>query len=812
MRPAARFAAIFALALLLPSVASAQNAPTSLDHPTGLAPTAPVGFAPESPDRVRDYVRSMTALELGASYLADKSGSKLPGVNIAGGAKVDLDAHFAKKDGVDSPVLDSLRLRADGVKLGPTALKRVDIRPNGEMDVKLGTLIPEVHIKRIERQSNGDTKLVTSGLMPNVTITKDGDVKLLGKTLGHVDTGFIPSSWPPSVEDVMKLGAHDPSTGGDSALTKLAGDVTWKGHVETRSAIVAVDGKPIRGDGKVDIAGHGRVAQGRFSTLGDDNTTKVTMDLGGQSIGDDQTGVFVKSGTATLDGHYRLDMPLQDAAKHMVVDFQGHAAYEGTLTDAHLSLPEGAKVRIAEVDVLRDGALRFHQEGDAKTFAVDPARFEAQIKGPIHVEKLGPIDSLDLDGKLTSSGVSTFEDGKLTVTGDLRGDGEATNGIVSLGTQGKPGTPVKAGSTVHVDMNKVDVTVDPKGASHGKLADGVTVEGTGKVSAHAGLGPVDLSAGSTRVTTAGATADGSFDGKVKVQGGTTTLAGDTKTRLTLDEDAALEVGKPTDPTHVKTTLGAGSHVDLEGKIAGMISPNATARVTAAKLNGRSGPGADNPVQRVFDRDQTLRVVSLRPGWVEVENDQGERSFVSADHVTISPVEGTFDGRVTGEVTAHDGEVKTGGVDSTIKGDAKIGLDAPVTGGMEAGGKRTFQPTKARLPMRVDLRAGTRVLINKAGAETSITLDQGGGYVQATGNVTFDQNGKPVLQSLDDADLLLSLGPAAAKLVGRSFDMPSQKTIAFKGRLVFRPNGLDVYGDLTVRVHGDANTPILKIDW
>ena len=183
-------------------------------------------------------------------------------------------------------------------------------------------------------------------------------------------------------------------------------------------------------------------------------------------------------------------------------------------------------------------------------------------------------------------------------------------------------------------------------------------------------------------------------------------------------------------------------------------------------------------------------------------------------ITTAFVGGSAAGTLNGQVGLADVTAKDGGANVAIKGDAQVGLNAPFAATVGPDGSPTLDPTKtnATVPVNLTLHPGSTVDYSGSGLATHFTVDREGSYVKVTGKLTLDAQGNPVVQEADDADVFLTLGPATATIGGKQISVPAEKTVKLQGRVVFRPNGLDVYGSLTVGIQGDATHPILSINY
>jgi hypothetical protein len=115
-----------------------------------------------------------------------------------------------------------------------------------------------------------------------------------------------------------------------------------------------------------------------------------------------------------------------------------------------------------------------------------------------------------------------------------------------------------------------------------------------------------------------------------------------------------------------------------------------------------------------------------------------------------------------------------------------------------------------VPVRLEINRGSQVQVNLPGKETDVVMDRDGSYAEFTAIVQFTATGVQV-DELTAVDVLL-VSNGTAKFAGDMVDVAGEKSIRYQGRMVIRERGLDFYGDITVRVHGPTDRPIVRIRW
>jgi len=169
------------------------------------------------------------------------------------------------------------------------------------------------------------------------------------------------------------------------------------------------------------------------------------------------------------------------------------------------------------------------------------------------------------------------------------------------------------------------------------------------------------------------------------------------------------------------------------------------------------------------------------------------------------------GRLSTTLELRSGELRTGRVAARIVGAARASLeDVPFE--VNPGERNPLRLGRVEVPVRLRLDPGTHVYLqgNGDGPVTDVLIDREGSYANFTAVVVADEEGLRVPE-VREVDLSLE-STAAARFAGDSVDVPGRKTVSYQGRMVFVAGGIDFYGDVTIRVHGSEDTPILRIRW
>jgi hypothetical protein len=771
-----RLVALGAALVLSSPAAFAQNAPAAtpvLQTTSGLeAPTSrsPIGFVPPSATNLNDYVDAVGGIQVTASFESSQastigadSNGKNALVSLQKGATVSLQASYSKKNGQPSATLDSITLTSSGATVGPgLKLEKAEIHSDGTMSVKLNSWIPTLNVTKVQKQPNGDVKLQGSWWGPDVTIKADGSVyvgkqiSIFGKKIGPLSkignvNPSIFASWPPSLSDMetlLKGKSAAPSGDAMAQVNKLAGKLTYDVKANAVGLPITFDGTPVTSKEALEAKGQAQLANGTIATIGSTNTTHVQIDLTPGTYGDGQNGLTIKSGGATLDGAYKLTMPLADPAKNMTVSFDGNATYQMAGSNVHLTLPNGASVSIAQASIDRTGAIHADTANGQTNLQLADASYDASVSGPIHVEKLGPISSLDLDGQLSSKGLARIgSDGTLTLQGTVGGEEVVTSsGMLPIldGGKGYYSSSFKPGT-------KVDVALDQ----------------------FQGVIGLPLSAGSQL-----ALESGSAQGTVSLQGGLT--SNEVKTGVVDARLPDADVGLT-----LKGNVAAGPNgVSGAGTVKGSVSmPNGGAVALDLPL-GEGSATIDSGA--AVNLDATITKAPGTPG------------------ATGTQIAGT----VSGQLGVSNTDAKMLGVDANLKDDIQAQLNAPFVASVGSDGQVALDPTKtsASVPVKIALHKGSEITI----AGQSVTVQDDDSSIQLTGDFAVDATGQPVLKDLKNVALQIQLGGLTANVLGKTLNLPQVATLHYTGDASFVGSTITIHGTATATEPGKA-APVVTIN-
>jgi hypothetical protein len=424
-------------------------------------------------------------------------------------------------------------------------IEKVTIDEQGVARIRLRKLgIPyTVKITKVEREANGDLRIHTAPLVPDLTIrARDGAIKAWGVELLRSRVDLSKLKWPPSLDDLAALGASAgapaPASGGAGAgargaptpatATSLARIRYQVKAVMDPAALARLAGaRSAKGKASLDVSGDVRLSTDGVRTVGD-NALKLDADL-------------------ALDETGRRASPL-DLGPVDLTRLKARTALRGSF--AFDSSQPG-------------GALRLSAEGP-----LDLALAAEMGAGRL---TLGPVALSDAAGavELHGRGKVNIRNGTTTVRADGQGSVEANRGVVTVLDGSRGEARVAPGTRLEGEVTGLEVTSTP-------------ARTRGRAGARGGAaGPATLDARIESARLAGrvAVAGVKLDGPVPVtapDGATLDVTGTVRANEARGHDVsgrvAVNLGGPTtvglplggdEPSSV--TLGAGTgaevHVD-----------------------------------------------------------------------------------------------------------------------------------------------------------------------------------------------------------------------------------------------------------
>jgi len=843
MRQQNRWIIAACLAVAMPMAASAQDAWSINNGSTGLTArsdrSAP-GYSANSPKDLKSYVKMVRAVEMAVNF---QTKSRAPGgkhtlgpLSLAAGMKVEANVRFSKKG--DVRLLESLDIKPSGGKmeLDGMNITRVRFDRKGELTLELKGK-PDLHITKIEKKRNGETKLTLRGL-PDITIKKNGDVKMLFFKLGKIEGDFEFPDWPISLEGLMKtFGNKDGGSSEEGGLAKAVGTVDWNmDAVIDAPRLGTKDLSFPPGTGRINMGGSLAERDGELVSVGEANKLRFRADF---EPGDNLFGRYnytADEGWMTLDGKYRVALPLKPGKK-LFFDFDGNAAYKVDGRKVDLRMPNGTRIYAGGVESVGSTKLGFNYDGGKTGFEVKDGRYDSTFSGPIKIERVNTgglsVDALELDGTI-HMGARVRTKNKLLVN-TVKLDARAkvtTGGAVAIlrGEDPNTRTRIEAGSEIVVDLDRFTTFR----ALDGSVSDDPRLLANANIS---GRTQLDLILGETDVK--------SGDNAVHIGAGENKVKVDAEFNLK-KRDGNLVVRRASGTASVE--LGADGVV----KVGTKEGPE-TGRVTASRLNVRTGPGTSHSRIDAFAKDTPLTILKEKDGWylVKGKNAAGreEKGYVSAEYVkrdgsgpaalstglragsrvdfdlSSLRTDAALDkgllaaltsakAGVKARVLLSDTEVAVGGLKARILGDGAVDLDGIIGAERDLDGELRVAPSSGvRMSFRLALKNGSQIMINKPGSSTNVTINGPTSFIDFDAEVRLGADGKPVLREVTKANIRLELDSVSTSFLGNSVTLPGEKVINLKdGRIVFRDDGIDIFGELGMSVRSAGDRPAVSIRW
>lgn len=812
--------AVLLLALLTPAVwaqpVSTPRRITAPDVVTGVDEAPPgmeMGVPRLDPALMKDYVRAVEALDMSIDFQARGATREALGVE-----RVKIDAKWERRPGESSARLAGATITPVGgrLKMGGFSINKITIDRDGKMRLDIKNF-PDITVNKITKNENGDVRLHLNWL-PDITIKREGNVKLLGFIgLGNVGNvgGLAPDVWPPRLEDVMAILENKPASSGTTP--GMDATVSWDITGRASPTALPIPGMNLPVGSNVHLRGTGELTpDGRFRTIGENNSITLDLQVGPGSLASGPIRGDVRSATVRLEGTYGVSAAGNGGPFNLTAD--GAVSYRVEGSNIVMALPTGTTVS-AGAGVLSGNATLATSVGSGRAPRVTlrDGRYKLDITGPIRLTGLRAsgvsAESLGFTGGLHSEGTFTAAPtrGALSFDGNLEGDLVADrNGVVNVltGDMNATGT-VAAGSRVRVDLDRVRGNLTPSTDASRRRPDVSGVSGSGRISGGLDVVDVAVTTSAARVSAARSRLD--FDAALggSTTAGLTNASGTARLRLDSDGSVTANLGS--------TTPGAAATPEGTHRVVAGDTLSAIARrygTTVAALREKNG--ITGSTIRVGQLLQIPGRASSAPttggGSVTTTIGAGSEVALVVSSARIGR-DGSFDvsGAISSRLTLKDVDLRTGAVEAKILGLARASLDTTFRARRAAGGNPELATGTIRIPVRIEINAGSKVKVNLPGrAATDITMDRNGSYAELTAIVKVE-GGRPRVEELQKCDLFL-ISNAAARLGGDMITIGGEKSVRFQGRVAIKSNGLDLFGDITVRVHGNDHEPIVSIRW
>lgn len=632
------------LALLTASPALAQSSLERAAAPTGLMATTDEpasGFQPQGAGALAEYAKMLRAVEMAVSFETRRTGGThtVGPVELDAGTRIDANVRFDRRGG--DTVLESLDLRPVGgeMKIGGKRVNSVTFNNRGELTLDI-SWYPKVTITNIERKRNGDIRLHLKGL-PDVTIKKNGEIKFLFFNLGTLDGDFEVPSWPPKLEELVKLADSD-SEGPAPDLASLTSRVSWRARaVADADSLRGRLGAVPSGTYTVDVAGEARNVNGRLKALGENNSVNVRVDFdrGRNDLGPVTTEVNEAEGV--INGRYRFTMPLDGSSDEQLnFEFDGRAEVEVDGRNVNVHLPGDASIYASSVTASGSVDVDYRYGDGRSTFSVDNGNYSANLRGPLRFEgvALGGVElsPVNLDGSIDVNGRLDLRERLLVHRGNAVGRAHISTGGVTAALRGEDANTrgefeILEGSSLdfNIDRFTTFTDMDRVGRPGSPYLEGSNASGRVKV---------DLELGRGRLSTDGMEVE---LGEGRSRAGFET---DVNARLR-GSDVDIRRGEG----RLEGELGADATVRVRGSRTSTTPAARTGLVSASSLNVRTGPGTDNAIAATLSRGAPVEILDSATVdgkvWHRVRGTDSDgrpvEGHVSGRYITESPRTGTI---------------------------------------------------------------------------------------------------------------------------------------------------------------------------
>lgn len=696
-------------------------------------------------------------------------------------------------------------------------INEVTINRQGHLHIDVDGL-PDVRVKKVTRDRNGDLRLHVGGILPDITIDKrTGKASMSFGLFGSKDLGNLKmltefERWPPSLQDLanMKFDTND-----QSSMT-LDGTVSYNLRARGRAGR-SVDVAGLRGEfGEVNLTGVARIDADGFRILGDRSTLDLELSVGGP-LNLDQLQAANASGTLRVQGRYGLRLPKNGG--QMDLEVEGRVVFDVAGSTIKIRLPNGPQLDAAQARANGGAGFAFTSGANGSRVTVRDGVYRMRLDGPVKIKKLDAgrvqINGVDLDGHVESSGRVGLDASGLQVDADLHAEGDVTNqsGVVRVLSKDVEVEARPTAGRVEVDFEELEITSPLRGRdttrirSKGRASGSEVILEDLEVDAPAGTGSAE--------------------------------------RVRLD----FTLGVETEDKTIKSGTGSATAVlEGEGQLSGTVATPAESEqrvavvnVTAdGRLNFRDAPNTQTGlILGQLGRGDRVKVIGDRGVWREVELRDGRTGFVHGRYLTETVREGRAASSADWAVTLAEGtsakvEIEdswTDGATSEVRGKVSTslklkssqvksgnGLEMQILGAAQAqlndvafrwqGGTANplRLPERVEVPFEVALEPGSKIV----SASTEIVIDQEGSKIVGKAIVVAGADGMK-LDSIEDVDARI-VSTGVTRFGGRIVELNGVKTLIVKGRMVLKANGLDIYGEVGLTVRGDERTPVISVNW
>ncbi|MEZ6186509.1 MAG: SH3 domain-containing protein [Planctomycetota bacterium] len=697
-------------------------------------------------------------------------------------------------------------------------INEVTINRQGHLHIDVAGM-PDINVKKVTRDRNGDLRLhVSSILIPDIVIDKRTgkasiDFGIFGeKELGNLKMLTEIDRWPPSLQDLASM-KFDSSSG--EAETAFTGALSFQLAARGRDGRT-VDFAGVRGEvGDVRLSGVAQIDENGFRILGDRSAYSLELSVGGPLAVNGQLHAGNASGRLQVQGRYGLRLPKNGGSMDLEVD--GRVTFDLQGNTIRIRVPNGPQVDAAQARANGGAAFAFTQRAGESRLTVRDGVYRLALDGPVKIKKLDAgrltIDDVTIDGNVTSQGRIGLDAEGLKVDADLHAQGDVT-GQAGMARVVQGDVTVEARPTagsLSVDFDELELT-SPLGRGATALRTRGQATGRGlviedvRVDAPAGSGSaervqVDFDLGVRTVDGAIESGTGTATAELLGEG---QLSGSTATAATQGERVAV------------VNVSAGGKLNYRdapstdtGRILGQLTRGDRVKVLGDRGAWRHvqlASGGEAFVHgRYLSEERTPGRAASSAEW-SVGLGAGTRAEVTIDESSTGDAASVVRGRISTQLVLSSAELRSAAFETKILGAARASLN-DVEFAWQGGAQNPLRVAeRVEVPFEVALEPGSRL----KSEVNEIVIDRTGSTIVGKAIVKIDAQG-PRIESIEGVDARI-VSSGITRFGGRIVELNGVKTLIVKGRMVIKPNGLDIYGEVGLTVRGDERTPVISINW
>ncbi|RME80065.1 MAG: hypothetical protein D6785_10725, partial [Planctomycetota bacterium] len=223
-----------------------------------------------------------------------------------------------------------------------------------------------------------------------------------------------------------------------------------------------------------------------------------------------------------------------------------------------------------------------------------------------------------------------------------------------------------------------------------------------------------------------------------------------------------------------------------------------------------GPGILDALKFQPLKGARIKTKLVKENRFEINMDKVKTAWKLGEELKKAKVEGR--GKVRFMVNTVGGEGSYRNFKALLEGENTFSGESEFGITNTPNGPGLGEDSYAKAWINLALRKGTKLTLFKDGKATTIVIQGDQSHIRFLAEVGM-RNGKPYFKEARQVDIVLELGNIEANLLGLQVRGNGKKVIVMeKGRIRFRNRGVDIYGNLAVRLEGSEDTPLFSVDW